>query len=74
MFYLILMRTTVSKQHSRVARQKIVAPLFFTGPSPVETGLGESPASGRRTGLDDDLRNGTLPLGRSVEEAWLQDR
>ena len=24
--------------------------------------------------LDDDLRNGTIPLGRSVEEAWLQDR
>jgi hypothetical protein len=25
-------------------------------------------------GFDDDLRNGTLTLARSVEEAWLRDR
>jgi hypothetical protein len=44
-----------------------VAPLFSGGLSPVETDMGESSVSGRRIGLNHDLRTGTLPLGRSVE-------
>ena len=45
-----------------------MAPLFSRGGSPVETDTGEFSVSGRRTGLNHDLRNGTLPLGRSVNK------
>jgi hypothetical protein len=45
----------------------IVGPLFCGGLSPVETFLGEDHVLERGIGLDDDLRNGTLPLRRSVE-------
>jgi len=51
-----------------------VAPLFSRGRSPVESDTGEFSVSGRRIGLNHDLRKVTLPLGRSVEEAWLRDR
>ncbi len=56
----------VSKEHSHVARNKLWPP-FSTGRSPVETDTGEFSVSGRRIGLNHDLRNVNLPLGRSVE-------
>src|SRR6266851_6998782 len=53
---------------------QFVGPLFSGGLSPVETDMGESSVSGRRIGLNHDLRIGTLRLARSVEQTWLQDR
>ena len=47
---------------------QIVGPLFSLGVSLAGTFLGEDSCLQRRMGLDDDLRNGTLPLGRSVNE------
>ena len=47
--------------------KKILHPFFFAAPSPGETVLGESPVSGRRMELDDDLRNGSLPLWEKGE-------
>ena len=44
-----------------------MAPLFSGDRSPVETDTADFSVSGRRIGLDHDLRNVTLPLGRSVE-------
>jgi hypothetical protein len=56
--------------HSRVARKILLAPLFSLGVLLAGTFLGEDSGLQRRMGSDDDLRNGTLPLGRSVGEAW----
>ena len=47
--------------------KKIVAPLFSGGLSPAEAALGESPVSGRRTGLTHDLRNGPFALWEKGE-------
>src|SRR2546426_30388 len=52
----------------------IVGPLFSGGLRPVETFLGADSRLQRRMGLDRDLRNGTLPQGRSVKRRWLRDR
>ena len=46
---------------------QIVGPLFSLGVSLAGTFLGEDSCLQRRMGSDDDLRNGTLTLGRSVE-------
>ena len=64
----------LSKDHSCVARIKLLAPFFSLGVSLAGTFLGEDSCLQRRMGSDDDLRNGTFPLGRSVEQTWLQDR
>jgi hypothetical protein len=62
-------------QRPRTRRGKIiVGPLFFGGLSPAGTFLGEDSRLQRRMGLDRDLRNGTLTLGRSVEQTWLRER
>ena len=53
---------------------QIVGPLFSLGVSLAGTFLGEDSCLQPRIGSDDDLRNGTFPLGRSVEQTWLQDR
>src|SRR6266436_6403459 len=47
---------------TRASRGSFCRPLFSGGLSPVETILGESQGSGRRIGLNHDLRNGTLTL------------
>ena len=47
---------------------QIVGPLFSLGVSLTGTFLGEDSCLQRRMGSDDDLRSGTLPLGRSVNE------
>src|SRR6267143_6228881 len=52
----------------------IVGPLFSRGFSLAGRFLGEYSRLQRRIGLDHDLRNGTLPLGRSVKRRWLRDR
>src|SRR5713226_846422 len=59
---------------TRASRGSFCWPLFSGGLSPVETDMGESSVSGRRIGLNHDLRTGTLPLGRSVEQTWSPDR
>ncbi len=55
-----------SKENSHVARNKLW-PLLSRGRSPVETDPGEFFRFRRRIGLSHDLRNVTLPIGRSVE-------
>src|SRR6266851_9423549 len=59
---------------TRAAWESCCWPPFSRGLSPVETDMGESSVSGRRIGSNHDLRTGTLPLARSVEQTWLQDR
>jgi hypothetical protein len=59
---------------TRASRGSYCWPPFCRGLSPVETILGESQGSGRRISLNHDLRNGTLALGRSVEQRGSQDR
>lgn len=55
-------RTSSSKEHSRVARKKFLTP-FFGGLSPAETDLGGSFVFGRGIGFDGDLRTSTVMLG-----------
>ena len=62
------------KDHSRVAGIIVLAPFFPMRLLPVETDMGESSVSGRRIGLNHDLRDGPLLLGRGVEQSWLKDR
>ena len=71
-----LTRSLKSAAGVSVSRREdhIVGPLFSGGLSPAGRFLGEYSRLERGMGLDRDLRNGTLPWGRSVEEAWLQDR
>ena len=64
----------VPTEHSRVTGKKLLHPFFSWGLSPAGTFPGEDSCLQRRMGLDRDLRNGTLPLGRRVEEAWLRNR
>src|SRR5260370_10740846 len=68
-------REAVPIQHYHVAEIKCLTPHLFPGRlSPAGTFLGEDPVLERGIGLNSDLRNGTLTLGRSVEQRRLQDR
>ncbi len=51
----------------------MLAPLFPGGLPPAGTFLGGDSCLQRRMGLYSDLRNGTLPLGRSVEQRGVQE-
>src|SRR6266849_1206950 len=64
----------LGKRYSHVAAIKLLHPFFSWGLSPAGTFLGEDSRLQHRVGLDRDLRNGTLPLGRRVEQAWSKDR
>src|SRR6266481_5606180 len=65
---------TSSPEEALACRENnIVGPLFCGGLSPAGTVLGEDSRLQRRIDLNHDLRNGTLPLGRSGEEAWIQN-
>jgi hypothetical protein len=62
------------ESHSRVARKILLVSFFPEGARQLERFLGEDSVSGCRIGLNHDFSNGTISLGRSVEQAWLQDR
>src|SRR5690242_12031917 len=59
-------RTMVPKKALMRREKNIVGPLSRGSDQP-ERFLGEDAVSGRRMGVIGDLRNGTLPLGRSVQ-------